>query len=77
MTDEDKQARIRRLTKHPKLTTGAELLKRIERHRLPTTIEQIERGEKGNKSQRGLFCTCCGTTAIGGHVIGIGGLRTD
>ena len=53
MTDDDKQARIRRLTK---LTTDAELLKRLGRHRLPATIEQIERGEKClRERQRPLF----------------------
>ena len=54
----DQQERIRRLQQRTKLPTGAELAKRLERHRLPDTVEQIEAGVKyGPKRQQPLFDT--------------------
>ncbi|MAD79434.1 MAG: hypothetical protein CMJ50_01135 [Planctomycetaceae bacterium] len=55
----DQQERIRHLQHRTKLPTGAELARRMERHRLPDSIEQIEAGEKPGypKRQTELFDT--------------------
>jgi len=42
----DRSTRIRRILSRPELPTGNELAKRLERHRLPETTEQIETGRR-------------------------------
>ncbi len=49
----DKAERIERLTSDRRVFTGAELARRLARHKLPGTVEEIELG-------RGVFCLCCG-----------------
>ena len=55
MADQTKAERIERIQSRlkTKLPTGSELLRRLERHKLPGTVEEIELG-------RGVFCLCCG-----------------
>ena len=54
MTD-DKRARIERLTSDRRVFTGAELARRLARHKLPGTVEEIELGQRGQKRQTELF----------------------
>ena len=59
----DLSTRIRRILSRPEPPTGTELTQRLERHRLPDTIEQIEAGKKENRAttatkQRLLFNPC-------------------